>query len=203
MDLYESFKKMKDDENCNYIEKHQFSASKYAEMGLEENEIKEILKVEGCDSELSSKLAATAFNKMPENYIFIDPPKSINDVIGTIKNTIKNASKDVLDEYFEKYASKRYSGVVNRILIARDNFSETFIDEVVSEITPLVDNLIISNSAFSLTKEESSSGRKEELEQELFGVWPVCTIRSHAQKEKGDIKLAKKSKPKETTDLMF
>lgn len=194
---------MKDDENCNYIEKHQFSASKYAEMGLEENEIKEILKVEGCDSELSSKLAATAFSKMPENYIFIDPPKSINDVVGTIKNTIKNASKDILDEYFEKYASKRYSGAGNRILIARDNLSESFINEVVAELTPLVDDLIVSNSAYSLTEEASTSGRKEELEQELFGVWPVDTIRGHAKKEKGDIKLAKRSKPKETTDLMF
>ena len=78
-------------------------------------------------------------------------------------------------EYFEKYADNKFKDTVNRILIARDNCNDRsiIVSEVIQELEPLVDDLIITNEA--LVEDEKVANKvddKERLEQKLFGVWP-------------------------------
>ena len=195
MDLTDSLLKQQKADESNRIAPFLSSAAKYASQGFDFNSVSEILQVEGCDVETSKKIALSVINELPFKYAEEMPPDSFVDVIDIIKDTIKSASREDLEGYFNKYADNEFKSIINRILIARDNNSDTLVSEVVQELEPLVDDLIVTNKALSLDEKFASTiDEKEKIEQKLFGVWPVHLVRERLAMDKGDLKVLKRAK---------
>jgi hypothetical protein len=144
---------------------------------MDQKSISELLFIKGCSDEIAEKIAKKKTDSLPENYHTGNPPSSFFDVESKVKETIRSASIKDIETYFEKYAGKEFEGIKNRILIARDNLSESFVSEIVREIEPFVDGLIVENTALSNEeKQDNQIDDKERLEQDLFGIWPVSMI---------------------------
>ncbi len=196
MDLYDSLLKQKENELLDEIEKFSVLVDKYASHGFDEDGIVEMLQIDGCSVETSKKLASGAISSLPYKYTHETPPESFMDVVKTVKNTILSSSIDDLEKYFKKYADyNEFKGIINRILLARDSNSDLLVSEVIQELEPLVDDLIITNKALSLdNKIASTVNEKEKTEQKLFGVWPVNLVKERNNIDIGDKKVISRSK---------
>ena len=195
MDIVDSLRKQQKASETERIQGFVHSAAKYAEQGYDLESITELLQVEGCDIPTSKKIAFSISFALPHRYATEMPPDSFIDVIDLVKESVQLASREDFEEYFSKYADNKFKGIINRILIARDNNSDTLVSEVVQELEPLVDDLIVTNKALSL--DEKFAGKideKEKIEQKLFGVWPVRMIRERLAMDDGDKKVLKKAK---------
>lgn len=194
MELPDSMEKQAELQSVELAKKFTPSAEKYASQGFDENSVCDLLQVDGCPAKLAKKIAFASTCDLPYMYAEDVPPASVEDVRDSIKEAILKASKEDLDEYFNKYAGNRYNGIVNRILIARDN-EGIYVSEVIQELEPLVDDLIVTNTALaSDMKVANSVDDKERLEQKLFGIWPAHLIRERSNIDVGDKKVISKSK---------
>ena len=186
MTLADGMNEISKEKRANQINSFMRFAKDYAEQGLEEEMIKELLVLDGCDSCIAKELADSAINNIPEDYVFGEPPVSFNDVRERVLSSLKQAPIDKYSSYFE--GKKKYADIKHRILLARDNKSEQLFGEILREISPLVDDLIVQNKALASSAYSEKTSEVESLEQDLFGVWPVELIKKYAQKEKASLK---------------
>jgi hypothetical protein len=194
MEIPEIMIKNENEKNREIFKKYQSSAEKYVSQGFDEDSVSDILKIDGCPKEIANKLAGFIFNNIPKDYGTSNPPLSFEDVRDHIKESIMTASIDKIDDYFNRFANKSHNEIKNRILIARDNGGNAFLSEVLSELEPLVEDLIVTNNALSNDQKVANSiDEKEMLEQDLFGVWPPHLIKERKRMENGDSKLMEKS----------
>jgi len=169
-------------------------AEKYASQGFDEYSICDLLQVDGCSSELSMKIAMDVINDLPEKFATDTFPRSFEDVKDSVRNAVLTASEEDLDEYFDNYTGEIHKGIKNRILLARDS-GGIFVSEVVQELEPLIDDLIVTNIALSSDKKVINAvDDKERLELRLFGIWPAYLIRERENIDVGDKKIISKSK---------
>jgi endo-1,4-beta-mannosidase len=205
MDMKQSINNIDNTNQSQYIDKHRTAAREYACQGLDADLVQELLQVDGCDIETSKKLAGISVESMPDNYIFGDPPTSWydDDIQYKVMDTIKNSSREKLEKYFQNFADKKYSETINRILLARDNHSEFMFSEVRKELEPLVENLILTARALSDSPDEIKIGEREQLEQELFGVWPAELLKKHARNEKAMNRILLQTKPTDKLPLII
>ena len=204
MDLYDSLDKMKQQDIDDELQRYQDASLKFAEQGFAESEVVELLVVEGCSKDNAKILATAAENDLPIDYHKSTPPASFRDVEKHVEKTILEASVKDIDEYLKKNHGKKYAEIINRILMARDQKSEYLVNQVVEEIKPIVEEMIMTNRA--LATQEKSAGlvdNREKIEQELFGVWPVYLIQKRAEIDKADEKLLKKSKIQPGDNISF
>ena len=195
MELPESIMKQRELDQVEASKKFLEPAEKYASQGFDEDSVSDLLCLDGCPRGLSEKISHTVANGLPDTYAKDSPPTSFEDVREAVKKAIMTASVDDLNEYFNKYASNIFSGVVNRILLARDCGGNAIVQEVIQELEPLVDDIIVTNAALeSNVKVANKVDDKERLEQKLFGIWPAHLVRERNNIDAGDIKLISRSK---------
>jgi hypothetical protein len=198
MDLYESLSKKLDEINKDKNEKYIVEAKKIADMGMDKNSIYELLQIKGCSKEDAKKIASSAYESNPDNYATAQAPSNFLDVKDKIKNTILNGSLDTLNDYQTKYMSKNHQNFIDKVKLARDTKSNTITDEILNEIKPFVENLILTNKGLINNKIANKTNEKEEMEKDLFGVWPVNSIKKRIETDKNNermINMAKKNKP--------
>jgi hypothetical protein len=204
MDIYECFEKINNAEKVAGLEKFMKDAEMYSEQGFDEGSISDLLQLSGCKRDLAKKIAYASIYTLPEQYNLSNPPDGFYDVKDKVVNTLENASIETLEKYFNNYVSKKYSGIINRIKLARDNGSKTMFSELADEIKPIISNSIIENRALaSDVKIASAINEKEKLEQDLFGIWPVHLIQKRANVDKADDKILKRSDIKPGDNISF
>jgi len=190
MDIYESLEKIKSADIKDEFEKFSGYAKILAANGMDKKYILELLFLKGCSNDVAEKIAKNQTDSLPENFNTETPPVSFTDVESKVRETIQSASIKDIETYFEKYAGKEFEGIKNRILIARDNSSESLVSEIVREIEPFVDGLIVENTALSNEEKQADQvDDKEILEQNLFGIWPVSMITKKRSIDNADKKL--------------
>lgn len=169
-------------------------AREYMESGFNQPCVAELLQVKGCKVEHSHEIAEAVFRGMPDNYLYSGPPVSYLDIKKSIDKMIKTASKSELKKYFDQfYPEKR---VINRILKARDSNSESLVEQVHREIEPFIENVILTNMA--LAKKITATSyldAKEQMEEKLFGIWPVYLIQKKETINKVEQQLINRTKP--------
>ena len=142
-DLFDSLDKAnaekKKTESLKFAEK----ANEYALQGFEEDQVSELLQLDGCSREVSSELSVGACSGIPYKYTDNERPCIYNDVKDIVEATILNKDIDVIMKYFDKFADRRYASSSTRILVARDNPSRIYLEEVHNELRPLIEGLII------------------------------------------------------------
>jgi hypothetical protein len=187
------------------IEKYAKMGQNYAEQGFDKVSIAELLQIDKCDVDLSNKIAECVVDKMPVRYAIDNPPVSFMDVKDQVEETVKTANMDKVESYFKKYATKKYDdGIVQRIQKARVNNFKTAVAGVVSEIEPMVNDLIVASHIMANDKTASApENEKENLELDLFGVWPTRLIQKRAGFDKADEKILKKVKILPGTNISF
>lgn len=195
MDLYESLKKQENLVISEQTEKFYKSALLYAEQGFDEESLSELVQVEGCPIPLSKKVASAVINKLPIQYNSDNPPKSFFDVKDIVHNSIKSASIDKLKNYFNKFSDDMFGDIVLKIEQARVMDSKSVYDAIVAEIEPYINGIIVTNEALSNDEKFAANTEEKEIyEQELFGLWPVKSVRKRAQIDKADKLFLKRAK---------
>lgn len=176
-------------------------ARDYAEQGFEPDSVAELLGIDGCPKDVAKDLAENKVAEIPEDYHVGTPPVSYEDIRATIDETIKRGSLDKLKEYFEQHSDQKLSGIINRILLARDSRTNIMFEEIHKELEPVLDDIVITNKAMSgvFTTASNNNSAKEAMEQELFGIWSPSLIQKHAKKEEAERFLMERTKKK--TDL--
>ena len=200
MDIYASLKKQQREG----IEQYGALAEQYAKQGFDVESMAELLQLDGCDTDKSKLIARTAANKLPPGYFLDTVPISFEEVREIVSESIKSASLDRWKLYFGKYAGNKYANTLNRIIVARDKSLKLCVSEIEEEISPLVQDLLLTNKALSSEdKIAGSINDKEALEQELFGVWPVHLIQKRAEIDKADEKLFKHTEIRPGDNISF
>jgi len=182
-DLFDSLSNLNKEAKKIESLKHIEAAQEYASQGFEENQISELLKIDGCSSDVANELAFSANNNLPNKYDEGNVPQSYADVKKVVETSILSGNLEDLRKYFENHARK-YAKVVARIIVARDNPTRIFIDEIHNELRPLVEGSIFKNIIEAQSSEKSTPvlSEKDSMEREFFGVWPTFYIRKKAQR---------------------
>lgn len=201
MDLRDSMDKIKNQDFDNSKKKYIEAAKKYSSQGFDDDVVAELLQIDGCDIDHSKKIASEATSDIPLDYK-LGPPISYEDVKETVQKTIVGKDLNTLNEYFENYASNKKE-IVNKIAAARTSPSGIMTDQIHDELEPLVANLILANMASVKTKGIFRTSQKEQMEKDLFGVWPTELIDAYNRKKAGDEKIQKKVDKKVEQLLKF
>lgn len=197
MDVFDRYASGLEDEKQAEFNKFKAAALQYTEDGLSEDMVAELLQIDGCSVENSHKLASASTDSLPDDYLHGQPPKTFDDVANKVDHSVRSASLKDLEVYFEKYAPKKYSGVIEDIKTARATGLPSHYKEVVAQIRPLVDSLIIKHRTNVQMGRVASSGVKEAYEQGLWGVWAPELIAKFAQKENSEAQVLKKAEKRE------
>jgi len=125
------------------------------------------------------------FNSMPYNYYKEVPPESFSDIKKYTKEFLLNKPIELIKEYFDEYWDNQ--DIINKIIDVRETKCQEHIKEIINEIEPVLDGIIIDNMALSyIDKWDFEYSRKEELETVLFGIWTPRHICKHKQMLSGD-----------------
>jgi len=206
MDIYESLKRKVSQEKQATVEEYSSLAAKYAEQGFDRVTVSELIQVDGCDANLSKKIASAVIDNLPMDYCIESPPTSFSDVKGKVEDLINSPNRIVeLESYLAQFASKEYHEIPEQARNAQASMSKNTGRIVAAALEPLVNDLILSNNALSRDEAFVSSGpdQKESLEQDLFGVWPVSLLRHKAGIDKADDKLLKRVDVRVGDDISF
>ena len=194
MEIYEALKNLYQKDKDNLSAEYKIAAKEYSENGYDEATIRELLQADGCPFDIANQLSAQEIGSLPEDYNHVNPPKSYNDVFSSVDSTIKTGSIEKISRYFEIIGKP---DITNRIMLARDNGVQLFFEEIHKEIEPIVEDSIITNGVLAGEREFSAEiDEKEELEKDLFGVWPIYLMQKHERKDKATEAFLEKIKPK-------
>jgi len=116
MDIFESLENIKKSESKAEHDKYIEAAKEYRLQGFVEDQIAELLQIDGCDTEISKELAKLASGDLPDNYDYNVHPEKYSDLKNHIENTVKFASVDKITHYFDKLADRRYAKLFSFIL---------------------------------------------------------------------------------------
>jgi len=200
-DVYDGLIKLKNMQDAKTSEAFENLAKEYANQGFDQPIVAELLEIDGCKRDMSKQLAESAIEKLPNSYNYSDPPETYLDIEETIKTTIASVPEEKLRKYFEILASNKRPDLVNQILMARNNNSSQWIDEVSEELREITEDIMLTNKTAALsTPLQLNISEKETLEQELFGIWPAYLIQKKAHNTKAIERLMEKSKPKDFED---
>lgn len=168
-----------------YVQKYRLSAEKYAKHAMDKESIMELLQIDGCDTELSKELADMIIKKMPKDFYKGVPPHSFFDVKDKTKDSLENGPIFDIQEYVENSTTDLAvaKNIMDNIKIARSERSSKLIQEILNTLEPLLDNSISSKMAMANSGIKIETSRKDELERDLFGVWPVEIIQSYLNNE--------------------
>lgn len=188
--IIDNLENIKEAEKIEEAKKYVNAAKKYAAEGLDEEMVSELLHIDGCSAEVSKNLAKAANSSIPSSYTREEPPETYADVKSKVEETIRRAATDseysqMIKEYFDKYADPRHKFLKDAILFAGLNESPSiFVLDLHKDMGPFVDGMIISNAAIANKKQTVASDEKrEQLEYNLFGVWPAFLIQKHAHRK--------------------
>lgn len=196
MDVFDRYASTLEDEKKREFTKYKTAASEYTEQGLNEDMVAELLQIDGCSIDTSHKLATAASENLPDDYLHGDPPKTFEDVSKKVEVTLKSASIEDLQRYFDKYAPK-LSRVVEDIKTARATGLDSHYKEVLAQVRPLVDALITNNRTDFRMGRIASVGKKEEMEQKLWGVWSTELISKFSHREQSENRVIAKAEKRE------
>jgi hypothetical protein len=186
IDLFESLDKLAKNNNTNEFKRFANSAKEYTLQGFDQDQVAELLQIDGCSVDNSMELAVTASspNELPAMYFENDKPNIYKDVKANVDKTILSGDITKVETYVNKYASKlKY--LPSNIVQARDKGAKSYIKEIHEILRPLVEGTIIENNLTANRIERKVSSmlsEKEKLEYELFGIWPVYLIQKQANK---------------------
>ena len=205
MNVYDSLQKIENTATAKKIEEFSKKAELYADQGCDERSIAELIQIDGCDTDLSKRIANAIVEKYPVMFNIDNPPASYQDVKDNVEKTIKEASVEKLDKYFSKFANKEMKNIVHKIVEARSMNSPMIMRSIISdEIEPYVNGIIATNNA--LARDEKFAAVREEkevYEQDLFGIWPVDLIKKRASIEKADAAFLRRAKIKPGDNISF
>lgn len=196
MDVFDRYASTLEDGKRREFTKYKSAALEYATQGLNEDMVAELLQVDGCSIDTSHKLATAASENLPDDYLHGDPPKTFEDVSKKVEITLRTASIEDIQKYFEKYASK-FSSIIEDIKTARATMLDSHYKVVIAQIRPLIDALITNNRADFKMGNITTAGKKEELEQKLWGVWSPELINKFAQREQSEGRVMSKAAKRE------
>jgi len=206
MDIYQSLEKIKKDENKSEFDKFKNLSIEAAEQGFDENSIQEILIVHGCSNKTAQSLASFSQEDIPEDYSVDVPPESFQDIIDKVEETILAGNIDEIENYFQKYAGAEYSETLNRILLARDRGTQILVSEVVQELEPLIDGIVMMNKIAAKESKVAGMDERERMEMHLWGIWPVNLIQKRENIDSIDRRIQKKTEadnPHPGTNISF
>jgi hypothetical protein len=194
-DIFDSMATLTKEALKNEALKHTASSTEYASQGFEQKQIEELLRIDGCSAEVASELAFSASNNIPSKYDAGEVPLTYNDVKKVVEASILSGNIDDIRKYFDNHARK-YSGVITRIIVARSNPTRIFVDEIHSELRPLVEGSILRNIIEAKSQDNISANisEKDSMEMGLFGVWPSFYIKKLASRLKGEDTIIEASK---------
>ncbi len=184
MDFFDSLEKIAKTDKKFQSKKYIEAAKDYVLQGFAEDNVAELLQLDGCDIEVSKQLAQTAAVGIPLKYFDNERPEVYADVKQDVEKTIFSGNVEAMSEYFRKYAGKPYENIMPRLIMAKDINTNSYINELHEELRPLVEGRIIENNLLASTGIKTSSliGEKEKFEFDLFGVWPIYLIKKQARK---------------------
>lgn len=187
-DLFDSLEKAQGEKEKNEALRFAETAKEYALQGFDEHQVSELLEIDGCSKEVAKNVAISACYDIPNKYASNEKPANYNDVRSVVEHTILNGDIQQISSYVDKFAKRAHSDICSRILMARDNPSRIFIEEVHSEIRPLIEGIIIENNVMAENNKRvaSSLNDKERLELDLFGIWPIYYIQKQARKQEAE-----------------
>jgi hypothetical protein len=193
MDLYESLKKIKDNDNQNTVDKYKESAISYAEQGFDEQQIEELLQINGCPIDASKEMSKAIQEDLPKDYSN-GPPVSYIDIKDKVEESIKNASVEDLSNYILKTSSKG-KDILKEIIHYRDNPTRQILAQVHDSLEPVLENSLLMNKTASEIKgiSDTKLSIKDKLGYKLFGIWPVHLIESYNRKMEAEKKIEKRS----------
>jgi len=194
MDIYDGLKKLMNSESSNEVEKYKESAISYSEQGFDEQMIQELLEVDGCTREASKKLAFAVTEELPSDYDS-GPPRSYEDIKPKVEDSIRNASFESWEKYLSKIG-KKYASLLKDIDLYRQRPTQIVADEIHKVLEPVLSNSLLMSKASSGTGTREISER-ENLERDLFGIWPVYLVDSFNQKIAGEKEVMSKSAQKQ------
>jgi len=206
MDIYESLEKIKKDKNKSEFDKFKNLSVEAAEQGFDENSITEILTVHGCSNETAKSLASFSQEDIPQDYSVDVPPESFHDLVDKVEETILAGNIDEIKNYLDKYAGNEFSETLSRILLARDSGTQILVSEVVQELEPLIDGIVVMNKIAAKDTKIADMNEKEKMEMHLWGVWPVNLIQKRENIDSIDQRIQKKTEaenPHPGTNISF
>lgn len=178
-----SLNSLQKDEEKIEAEKYAANAREYAEQGFDEDQINELLSINGCSASIAGSLAKSAFYNIPSEYNENKKPTCYADVKEIIEKNILSKSEANIRGYFDNHADRTASKVAGRVLLAKSNPTRMFLDEIHKELRPIIEDIIMTNNIVaSENKEIKKASPKEIVEYELFGIWPVELIQKQARK---------------------
>lgn len=178
MKISESFNKINNQDKNLVIESFKANAIEYASQGFDEDLVSELLQADGCERDLSKKIAGSAMGEMPEGYTHTTPPKSSYDVKSIVEASIRNAEIEDL----EKAISNKQ--IIDLIKMARSAHSEEFFDQALRDVLDIVDGMILDNTALANTDIPIKSvSDQEKAAENTLGTWSANSIRNFIKKE--------------------
>jgi len=204
MDLYDSIKELKENENLNEIEKYEKLSSRFAEQGFTQRDVTDLLMAEGCSKDNAKKIAQASMEKLPAEYYINYPPNSFEDIASELTENIKKASLEDVEKYFDIYQNKNFENIKNNIIIAKNDQTKSSYKQAMDALKPLIEDLILAGKALSNDDNRIDyMDEKEKMEQDLFGLWPVYLIQKRAAIDKADVKLSKRTDIKPGDNISF
>jgi len=202
MDIYDSFEKINSKNDLNSYNNYREAATKYISQGFDEEMISELLQIDGCPKDISKRLANDVLDDLPP-YYEEGPPTSYEDLKGITEKTILSASLDSLENYFKMYSPKNLE-TLKRIAAVRVCPTNIMLEQIHNELEPLVENIMLSNTASVACGNFQKVSSKEKTEQLFFGVWPIEYITHFNRRKATEKKLLKKvSKKSENPTIIF
>ena len=185
IDISDSLNKAKKQANRDESVRFASVAQEYALQGFDEKQVAELLQIDGCSLDVSKDLALSSCHNLPAKYVENENPVTYGDIQNVVEKTLIEGNVDEIQRYFTHHASREFSQVGTRVLVARDNPSRIFIEELHKELRPLIEGIIIDNQILAKNEKQASSqlSEKERLELDLFGVWPVYLLQKQARKK--------------------
>ena len=102
---------------------------------------------------------------------------------------------DMVRLYFDKYADPKHRFLKDAILFAGlSDTPEIFRKDLHRDLCAFVDGMIVSNSVLADgDRQTTPGGEREQLEYNLFGIWPVFLIQKHAHRKRVEKDILDKS----------
>lgn len=179
--ISDSLNEIEKDAQSEEINKFKKVAEDYAQNGFDREMILELLNADGCSKESSQKIANIVLDGLPDNYDE-GPPKSFNDIESNFEKAISSVPVEKWEEYFKGLGVKQLSKVPEMVVKAKDAGSSMMKNEIRDMLEPHIEDLIVKNSVVSEEKDPKTASKREELEMELFGVWPVCLMNKYKKR---------------------
>ena len=180
-------------------EDFEIQTRKMIEYGIPPETVEEILYNEACPREEVAKYINESLDRLPPDYIRGKyPPTCFGDIKKKVEKTILTASIEKINNYFEEYTKQSFKDIKTRILLVREDKLD--INIVLEELEEYLNGIIIDNEVISnlLDSEvEDFFDEKEEIELNLFGIWPVYFLIRRRRIEWGDDRIFKVTKIKE------